>query len=939
MNFAYWRKCDFQIHTPRDCNWQGPRPIGLGEDLQGSPATPDDVDHQRQIWADAFVDECVARGLEAIAMTDHHEMVMVPYVQKAIEDRKAADATFDLWLFPGMELTAHGGVQCLILFDTDLSEDWRRQAQGKLGIVYADQEEKAARSPAQVVQLASNYADIGPLLEELGDGIKGKFIVLPNVSQGNAHTVLTQGHHADFKRMPYVGGYVDHGQNITTLQAGNRRRLSGQEAIWGSRYIYPLPTSDSRSATYAALGDNNCWIKLAAPTAEAIRQAFLGHQSRIAIIRPVVPNLHLVSARLLGSTILHDATLDLSPELNSFIGGRGSGKSSFLEYIAFGLGRSCYDLEKKDYSGSERMSALIKDTLISAGGEIHVALSQDGAIFQISRTSGNAYQPRVTYPNGSVQPLSARELRSLFPAVVYSQGELSELGKQAGRKAQLSELLQFVNPDFKKEDDKLSADIETAKLGVRTAIQNFSESWRQQSELYKLQTAKTSLEQRIIALQKTLPTLAEADQQVVQKFETLSAFEGARAQATKRTEAIMTALADVWKLGAQPLDVSSQLAEAGEFIGAYEAFKSEFATGLTTLGQTLAAKKDELEKAGTGWAAALQAARAGRDVIMEKLGEHKVVTAQISTLQAEAEGVIAKIGDLVLTMLSPDEQAKVTNAAISGLKEAVNARGERTAEWAKQIEALSNGRIQAELNIDGDWSEIRDAIDAVAAKTGSQADARQRQIAESITATSAWEFLDSVRTECLSALHYKLIGSSTNGEKPPCAELFRTIGGTDRTRETCIDLMDLARVEAIAVATPRPDITLSYCDDGRKISFEKASEGQRAAALLFMLLEQPGGPLLVDQPEGDLDNKVISDLTGKLHEAKQRRQIFFASHNANIVVNGSSELVSCLEMKNDGKRQFECAGAIDKIEICKTITATMEGGEQAFKDRQNKYGY
>ena len=89
----------------------------------------------------------------------------------------------------------------------------------------------------------------------------------------------------------------------------------------------------------------------------------------------------------------------------------------------------------------------------------------------------------------------------------------------------------------------------------------------------------------------------------------------------------------------------------------------------------------------------------------------------------------------------------------------------------------------------------------------------------------------------------------------------------------------------IATAVAQPEITLSYFDRGREISFEKASEGQRAAAPLFMLLEQPGGPLIIDQPEGDLDNRIIAELTDKLHQAKQNRQLVFASHNANIVVN------------------------------------------------------
>src|SRR4051794_24872576 len=111
MAFANWRKCDFQIHSPRDPGWAGPRPVGVGENLGATPATVLDVEQQRETWADTFVEACVQRGLGAVALTDHHEMVMVPHVQRAVARRKALDPKFDLWVFPGMELTAHGGVQ------------------------------------------------------------------------------------------------------------------------------------------------------------------------------------------------------------------------------------------------------------------------------------------------------------------------------------------------------------------------------------------------------------------------------------------------------------------------------------------------------------------------------------------------------------------------------------------------------------------------------------------------------------------------------------------------------------------------------------------------------------------------------------------------------------------------------------------------------------
>ena len=430
MSFAYWRKCDFQLHSSRDPNWSGPRPIGVGEDVNGQLATVADVDRERQLWADSFVDGCVARGLEAIGLTDHHEMVMVPYVQETIARRKAADPSFDLWLFPGMELTARGGVQCLILFDADLSDDWRREALGKLGIVIADLDDKAIKAP-RVTQLTCSYPEIASELDTV-QKLVGRYIVLPNVSQGGRHTVLRDGAHADFKTMTYVGGYLDNGQTVETLQQTNRTRLSGTDPMWGERYIYPLPTSDARSANLANVGTNNCWIKLAAPTAEAFRQAFLGYQSRISVGRPTVSNLSVSAIRLTGSTILTDASLPFSPEQNAFIGGRGSGKSSYLEYVAFGLGRSCFDPKKTEYSGSDRNAALIKDTIISAGAGVELDVLQDGARFKITRTGGNSYQPQVTYPDGSILELSTKELRSLFPAVVYSQGELSEIGKQAG---------------------------------------------------------------------------------------------------------------------------------------------------------------------------------------------------------------------------------------------------------------------------------------------------------------------------------------------------------------------------------------------------------------------------------------------------------------------------------------------------------------------------
>ncbi len=936
--YAFWRKCDLQIHSPRDPNWSGSRPIGEGDNnpATGKTATALQIEAARDQWAATFVNECVKKGLEVIALTDHHEMTMVPYVQKEIERRKKADPSFDLWLFPGMELTASGGVQCLILFDADISVDWQQQVQGKLGIAYAELNKNTAAGP-KVTQLKINYAEIGGMLDEF-EGLRGRYIILPNVSKGGQHSVLTSGGHTDFRRMPYAGGYLDRNQTIDTIGSTNKKRLSGTDKIWSIREIYPIPTSDSRSADYVNLGCHNTHIKLAAPTAEALRQAFLGHRSRICLEKPRVPTLAMDEVAIFGSTILGTTTVRVSHELNSAIGGRGSGKSSFLEYVAFGLGRSCYDVDREHYTGSKRMQALINDTLVSKGGSVTQTIIQDGATFKVMRGAATAYQPQITYPNGSKQIVTTKELRSLFHAVVYSQGELSELGKQSG--ARLTDLLQFVDSEFKKEDDKFTLDIETAKSAAGAAVQKLASYWMLNSQHAKLTTQRDSLKQRIDALEKTLPAQSDDDKAALDLFEKASEFDSKRLQASKHAQQIVDELEAIATELLNERDLASTLkGPAADFRTRYKEMFASFSGSLAKIRTEMKTKASALSGVETKWSDTHKKVRDARDAVLKKLSAHQTVTSQIIKLKEELTGIVNQIADLEAKIKAQKEPDKSLNIAIAGLKKINDARNKRTEAWAKEIERLSSKKIRAVVTIAGDMSEIGDAMEIVASKTGSQEAKRLSELEAALTADDAWNVIDRVRSDCLMLLHWRLVGAATGEKQPQCADLMKILGNSEKIRSTVTEKMDLTRVQAIATAVPKPEIALTYCDDLKEISFEKASEGQRAAALLFMLLEQPGGPLIVDQPEGDLDNKIIADLTDKLHTAKQNRQILFASHNANIVVNGSSELVGHLDIKDNGERHFECAGAIDAPAICKIITSTMEGGEKAFRDRQHKYGY
>ena len=130
--------------------------------------------------------------------------------------------------------------------------------------------------------------------------------------------------------------------------------------------------------------------------------------------------------------------------------------------------------------------------------------------------------------------------------------------------------------------------------------------------------------------------------------------------------------------------------------------------------------------------------------------------------------------------------------------------------------------------------------------------------------------------------------------------------------------------------------------EGEYIPFRNASAGQQATALLKTLLNQAGPPLIIDQPEEDLDNPVMLEIVGRVWQAKQNRQLIFASHNANLVVNGDAELVAWCDYRMAGDQSrgtIVGEGAIDIPEVREAIKKIMEGGEAAFHLRKAKYGF
>lgn len=124
-------------------------------------------------------------------------------------------------------------------------------------------------------------------------------------------------------------------------------------------------------------------------------------------------------------------------------------------------------------------------------------------------------------------------------------------------------------------------------------------------------------------------------------------------------------------------------------------------------------------------------------------------------------------------------------------------------------------------------------------------------------------------------------------------------------------------------------------------SMDQLSKGQRATALLLLLLGASDAPLIIDQPEDDLDNNfVYQGVVRRLRDLKGKRQIVASTHNANVPVLGDAELIVALE--SDGTHGCPAkggVGSLDKLSVRLLVENILEGGSAAFNARQHLYGF
>nr|WP_219678531.1 AAA family ATPase [Bradyrhizobium canariense] len=912
------------------------------------PGGNEEAERARQQWAENFIAAAEAAKLQAVAISDHHDTCLSAYVLAAAERLNSS-----VRVFPAVEITCSDNAQCLVIFDPAANDDTQKLALSSAGDILA-----AAAADAKTCKILPARKTIAEFVQavQTEKHLREISVVLPHFSKMDDHKSLNEpGHHPRFANLPIDGVYIE--RSYASLDQTTLNKIRGKIADWGKRRRAVLATGDNRQASWDRLGVHDCWIKLGEHSIEAFRQALLADEARIVFESPASPTEHLVELRFKSSLTGPDTVrVTFNDGFNAIIGGRGSGKSAILEFMRFGLGRTDKDFDPKIDPEYDREAKLINETL-AGDGFVEVVLEREGVRETWKRTLANREMISVSAAGRMLEQTASAARERLRSRAFRQKGLSSTMNNPATASEQITGIAAAEEVD--RERDVKRA-IKTAQRGVATALSNLAALWQSRFEGKQSAEKVEDLRQRIGALTKRLEEEGLSPQALATieegpKYGRASEFivaVGEQAEQAKNELGRLEAATLTVDLAAY--DGAGDFAEvaglAQELMAAKEAIRSSLSAARTVL-DTLAGKQQTTKGA---FAAKKDAFTLIYGAAVEEQGKHSNLIDDIARLNAELQTAEAAQARARSAELAQAAAEKAYADSIKQLDDLVAQRYAILKLAADAVAGKSSNLLKAKVRKDKLPLEYRAALHKLFEASGTQQaeESCTEWVKASLEADEA-EGWAKLRQSFVILYEAKIMaGSPPDASDGLLTALQQVIFGgtrqlTERQRKRIYQNLTDVSIAQIVAAVPDDVINMSYLDDGRPIDFRMASPGQQASALLELLLKQSAGTLVIDQPEDDLDNRVIMRIVELLRTSKSTRQLIFTTHNANIVVNGDADKIIALKSpeptsnpnNNAPRVQLDCDGAIETPAVRKVITTIMEGGRDAFDLRSRKYRF
>lgn len=789
--------------------------------------------------------------------------------------RKAAKKQ-DIFILPGVELTVKegaNGIHTLIVFNPDeWLEGGNNHIQTFLTAAFATVHNPENRNTKSVYDLKNVF-------EKLDAYGRDYFIIFAHVDQNSGLFSECKG-----GLLESLAGFAPFKNRVLGLQKSRTRdHLNQFEKCCG--YLPALVEgSDPKTITDIGKGDKCTYLKVGEYSYSAIKFALQDYRDRVSENIPdnkhgFIESISFQGGKFDGQTIM------FSCELNTLIGIRGSGKSSVLEVVRYVLGLPVQ--MDKEYNES-----LVKNVFGSGGKATLSVIDKHGKRYSVSRIFGE----RISVLDENDNDLNINPI-SLFDGVQYfGQKDLSgsadhenglleklisgRIGKPSNLDSCVNELVRTVERllDVSKIPQQMT-EVTTLQTELEHKLSIFEE--KGVAEKLKKQSGYATDTTKLDAVKNRIDAILRDIRNAFSKNAVASnALDGYSSDFNKD---ILDDVSAVLSL------IDAQLTQIGSCIAEIEKQCSCMEDIISHLKERTDSLADEF-------------AEIKRDIKDETLDVDSFVrmTAELQKTKEKLKQLSEEASSKSKIEASFTKAIRKRNDALSMTYNDYKAETERINQ--KQTE------LRIEITFKGDREGFKSQLKNDFKGTGIS-DAKYQAISDAFTDYAAiiedWIICDG----------NKLKSIVTSGEY--------------------VKLEDKLRNQYEELLSRQVENKVDIYYHGKLL--RQHSIGQRASALILFILTQDDNDIIfIDQPEDDLDNKVIYDeVITAIKQKKPYMQFIFATHNANIPVLGDSERVLVVEFR---ETKIDVAqGNIDLDSTHKQIVDIMEGGKEAFDKRQLIY--
>lgn len=845
-----------------------------------------------------LVDVALENGIKVVGLADHGNVDGVDAIRTAMNQQ-------GILVFPGFEIASTEKAHFVCLFSEITTKDQLNRYLGALGLT----------DPENGVY-PSNLGgkDLLQKVEELGGII---YAAHCTDDSGLLRQRLVHVWKNPLLKAVQIPGALDDLKNED--ENGYRQiLLNNDPAYKRDLSVGIINAKDVAEPEDLANPKASCLIKMTKPCFDSFKLAFQDPESRVRLNSDVGETYYSRIERLkITGGYLDGVEIVFSEHLNAVIGGRGTGKSTLLECIRYVLG-----LRPIGKNAQKQHDEIIKENLGKSRARVELMIrssKMNGKRYTVARRYGESTSVSDEAGNPSTFTPS-----DLLPEIeIYGQNEIYEIAQDKTSQRQL--LSRFLDSSQQGSEANIQLALKKLTENRQKLIEAKNKVATTEDEVSLLPKLEEQVDQfKNLGLEDKLKIvpLLETEKRLLKRI-----LEEEGPNLDQAFQAVRDSLTDTAFLSDTSLEKLPHADSLRQMKKELDALSADAEELLKQWQDKYTKAKENIEKIAEGLNTGIQSEESNLEKVFKDLPSCEGKTGrQIGIEFQDLMKEIERIRPKKIVIKNHNKlRAELQKQRQSVLDELSAMRAERSAQFARSLKKLNKRlarKLRLEVKAESDRKPVVDFL--LGCKLDGVGEARLAWV-KTADDFSPVKLAEMIRGGAES------LRNADWGVTPTVADALVRLSMDQLLRLEELELPDLIKIE------------LNTAHEGQENfrPLDKLSTGQQCTAILHLLLLQNLDPLIMDQPEDNLDNAFIADrIVAELRSAKIARQFIFATHNANIPVFGDAEWIGVFESA-DGQAQMpaEAQGAIDVPEVRDKAAIILEGGRAAFNQRRAKYGF